>query len=182
MLLAMQYSKDLEAAIGRSSLRPGMYFTEESCGRNAVSEAMAQGGPVYLHPEQHGSPLFQTWHCFSTPLTYRSKNIGYLDVSTINEAMRTELVAITKLLPDHLLSSYRQQLVPEVKGSLSVQLTDRQLHILKLIAQGNTVKSIALELEIKESTVNHHKRAIFDKFGVQSSTEAVMKASRLSYL
>ncbi|WKL04978.1 hypothetical protein Q0F98_06555 [Paenibacillus amylolyticus] len=30
--------------------------------------------------------------------------------------------------------------------------------------------------------MNHHKKVIFNKLGVQSSTEAVSIASRLSYL
>jgi DNA-binding CsgD family transcriptional regulator len=181
VLLTMDYSKNLKSIVRHSPIRLGMYFTEKSCGVNALSEAMSCSGPIYLKPEQHEHPYFQTWHCFSTPLTIDGKNIGFLDVSTVNEDMKTELIAITKLLPEHLLSAYRNKILSQDEEHCSINLTDRQLHVLKLIAQGHTVKSIALKMKIKECTVNHHKKIIFDKLGVQSSTEAVLKAARLSY-
>lgn len=181
VLLTMDYSKNLETTVKRSPIRLGMYFTEKSCGVNALSEAMSCSSPIYLKPEQHGHPYFQTWHCFSTPLSIGGKNIGFLDVSTVNEDMKTELIAITKLLPETLLSAYRSRISNQADEQCSIKLTDRQMHVLKLIAQGHTVKSIALKMKIKECTVNHHKKIIFDKLGVQSSTEAVLKAVRLSY-
>ncbi|TCZ74661.1 LuxR family transcriptional regulator [Paenibacillus albiflavus] len=181
VLLTIEYSKNLESTVRRSPIRLGMYFTEKSCGVNAISEAMSCSGPIYLRPEQHENAFFHTWHCFSTPLTIDGENIGFLDVSTVNEDMKTELIAIAKLLSEHLLSGYRSRITSQVDGDCSIKLTDRQLHVLKLIAQGHTVKSIALIMKIKECTVNHHKKIIFDKLGVRSSTEAVLKVARLPY-
>lgn len=181
VLLTMNYSKNLESTVRRSPIRLGMCFSEKSCGVNAISEAMSCSGPIYLRPEQHENAFFHTWHCFSTPLTIGNKNIGFLDVSTVNEDMKTELIAIAKLLPEHILSGYHNKITKQTDEQCSIKLTDRQLHVLKLIAHGHTVKSIALTLEIKECTVNHHKKIIFDKLGVQSSTEAVLKAARLYY-
>ncbi|AZK48755.1 LuxR C-terminal-related transcriptional regulator [Paenibacillus lentus] len=180
VLLAMDYCQELQEVVRKSEIRLGMYLTEESCGVNAVSEAMAHRTPIYLPPEEHESPFFKNWHCFSTPLTVGSKTIGYLDVSTINANMKSELIAIAKLIPGNMLSSLQN--LSEAPPLDPVPLTERQLHVLRLIAQGQTVKSIALKLNIKECTVNHHKKIIFEKLGVQSSTEAVSVASRMSYL
>ncbi|RXZ80569.1 LuxR family transcriptional regulator [Paenibacillaceae bacterium] len=180
-LLAMDYSNNLEQTIRNSPIRLGMYFTEQSCGINAISRAMSTRGSVYLNPEQHENPIFKTWHCFSTPITASGTNIGYLDVSTIDGHMRSELIAIAKLLPELLMNYAVKETDQQPKSSRAVQLTDRQLLVLKLIAQGNTIKSIASKLKIKECTVNHHKKVIFDKFGVQSSAEAVSKASRMFF-
>ncbi|GIP60490.1 LuxR C-terminal-related transcriptional regulator [Paenibacillus woosongensis] len=182
VLIAMDYCKTLEEVVRQSEIRVGMYFTEESCGVNAISEAMAKQGPIYLPPEEHESPFFKTWHCFSTPLTLGSKTIGYLDVSTINANMKSELIAIAKLIPGNMLSRMQSLPEPPPVEERPVQLTERQLHVLRLISQGQTVKSIAIKLNIKECTVNHHKKIIFEKLGVQSSTEAVSIASRMSYL
>ncbi|QOS80504.1 LuxR family transcriptional regulator [Paenibacillus sp. JNUCC31] len=182
VLLAMDYSCDLEQVVKQSPIRPGMVFTATSCGVNAISETMDKQKPVLLPPEEHDHPLFQSWHCYATPLSVGLQHAGYLDVSTINADMQSELIAIAKLIPAHMQNCYQSHLASPETDQPSVEFTKRQLTILKMIARGLTVKAIALKLKIKECTVNHHKKVIFNKLGVQSSAEAVSIASRLSYL
>ncbi|MEK4064673.1 MULTISPECIES: LuxR C-terminal-related transcriptional regulator [Paenibacillus] len=180
VLLAMDYSPNLERTVSRSPIHLGMLFTEDHCGVNAISEAIAQGCPVYLPPEDHENSFFKDWHCFSIPLIVNQEIIGYLDVSTINADMKSELIAIAKLIPADMLINYQDQLVNQAAEQLSAQLSERQLNVLELISQGLTGKAIASELKIKESTVNHHKKIIFDKLDVRSSSEAVSVATRMS--
>jgi len=182
VLLSMDYSPDLETVVEGSPIRPGMIFTAQSCGVNAISVTMDSNEPVLLLPEQHESPYFQSWHCYAAPLSMGSQHFGYLDVSTINADMQGELIAIAKLIPAYMQNSYQNQQTTEPCDKPAVEFTARQLTILEMIAKGFTVKAIALKLKIKECTVNHHKKVIFNKLGVQSSTEAVSIASRLSYL
>ncbi|MNE51934.1 transcriptional regulator NarL [compost metagenome] len=182
VLISMDYNIDLESIVSQSHIRLGMFFTRQSCGVNAISEAMLQKGPVYLRPEQHEHPFFKTWHCFSTPLMLGDEVIGYLDISTIDSEMKSELIAITSLIPEHILSRYIEQMSKQASEPTDVKLTARQLGVLRLISQGDTVKSIAQQLGIKECTVKHHKKVIFSKLGAQSSTEAVSIASKLSFL
>lgn len=92
-------------------------------------------------------------------MTLGSKTIGYLDVSTINANMKSELIAIAKLIPGNMLSRMQSLPEPPPVEERPVQLTERQLHVLRLISQGQTVKSIAIKLNIKECTVNHHKKS-----------------------
>ncbi|MCR2805908.1 LuxR family transcriptional regulator [Paenibacillus soyae] len=182
-LTAMDYSPEMKEAADRSPIRIGLVFSEENCGVNAISEAMATGKAVYLKPEHHESPHFQTWHCFATPLLSGDKLLGYLDVSTVNEEMKGELIAIVKLISAHMLESVRNLEVDcDASDYADAVLTERQLDVLRLISEGQTVKSIALKLHIKESTVNHHKKMIFEKLNVQSSAEAVRIASQLSMI
>ncbi|MNE83391.1 putative transcriptional regulator [compost metagenome] len=96
--------------------------------------------------------------------------------------MNRELVAITKLLPAQMVVRYQEQCNEQETERLSQSLTERQLKVLQLISRGYTVKAIAIKLKIKECTVNHHKKIIFEKLGVQSSTEAVSIAARHSIL
>lgn len=182
-LTAMDYCPDMEESICNSPIRLGFNFSEDNYGVNAISETMRVQGPVYLTPEQHESPYFQSWHCFATPLIVEGKLVGYLDVSTINEEMKGELIAIAKLISINMLDCYAKAAPAHELGISSESvLTDRQLDVLKLISEGHTVKSIAVKLHIKESTVNHHKKVIFERLGVQSSAEAVRIASQLQYL
>jgi DNA-binding CsgD family transcriptional regulator len=182
VLLAMDYSRNMEIVVRKSPIRPGMFFTEKSCGVNAISEAIAKGCPVYLPPEEHENPFFKNWHCFSIPLHAGNEVVGYLDVSTINADMKSELIAIAKLIPADMLISYQAQLANQAAEQLSKQLSERQLKVLELISQGLTGKAIASSLNIKECTVNHHKKMIFERLGVQSSSEAVSVATRMLLL
>jgi two-component system, NarL family, response regulator LiaR len=57
-------------------------------------------------------------------------------------------------------------------------LTDREREVLRHVAIGKTNKEIARLLYIAETTVKSHVRAILDKLGVQSRTQAALVALR----
>ena len=58
------------------------------------------------------------------------------------------------------------------------RLTDRELQVLRLIAEGRTNKEIATELSLRPKTVMHHSSHIYRKLGVRSRAEAVTTAWR----
>jgi DNA-binding NarL/FixJ family response regulator len=58
-------------------------------------------------------------------------------------------------------------------------LTPRELEVLQLLAQGLPNKLIAQRLGISDHTAKFHVNAIIAKLGVQSRTEAVVRAARL---
>lgn len=55
-------------------------------------------------------------------------------------------------------------------------LTHQQTRILRLICEGKLNKQIAYDLTIAETTVKAHVTAIMRKLGVQSRTQAVLRA------
>ena len=59
-----------------------------------------------------------------------------------------------------------------------VQLTVRELTVLKLIARGNSNREIAETLHISEATVKVHATNLFHKLNVTSRTEAIGVAIR----
>jgi two-component system, NarL family, response regulator DevR len=58
-------------------------------------------------------------------------------------------------------------------------LTDQQLKILALLAEGLTNREIGSRLYLAEKTVKNHVTRILAKLGVQRRTQAALLASRL---
>jgi NarL family two-component system response regulator YdfI len=57
-------------------------------------------------------------------------------------------------------------------------LTDREMEVLQLLAQGLANKQIAAKLSISEHTVKFHVSSIYTKLGVGNRTEAVRMGVR----
>lgn len=64
----------------------------------------------------------------------------------------------------------------EAQRSNTRGLTERQLQVLALLAEGKPNKLIARTLDITEGTVKIHLAAIFQALGVRNRTEAVIVA------
>jgi DNA-binding NarL/FixJ family response regulator len=72
---------------------------------------------------------------------------------------------------------------PEIAAKLASriseeELTNRELEILTLLAEGKSNKLIARELNISEGTVKTHVKNILEKLDATSRTEAVAVAAR----
>ncbi|MFI5246292.1 MAG: LuxR C-terminal-related transcriptional regulator, partial [Gemmatimonadales bacterium] len=77
----------------------------------------------------------------------------------------------------------RTRVAPAVAAKLAdrmtqVQLTMRELAVLRLLADGKTNKEIGGSLSIAEGTVKVHLTHLFEKLGVSSRTEAMAAAAR----
>lgn len=58
-----------------------------------------------------------------------------------------------------------------------IKLTERELEILRLYAQGLKITDIASKLFVSSDTVKFHRRRLFDKINVQNITEALSYAT-----
>jgi LuxR family transcriptional regulator, maltose regulon positive regulatory protein len=89
---------------------------------------------------------------------------------------------------DKLLAAFAQPAampqskVENLKFTMLEPLSQRELEILKLIAQGLSNREISARLFLALDTVKGHNRRIFDKLQVQSRTEAIARARELGLL
>jgi NarL family two-component system response regulator LiaR len=67
---------------------------------------------------------------------------------------------------------------PSVGGSETDALTDREITVLKLVAQGFSNRDIAGELTVSEATVRTHVSHILAKLELSSRTQAALYALR----
>lgn len=61
-------------------------------------------------------------------------------------------------------------------------LTQREIELLRLVAEGLSNKAIAQALSVSENTVKYHLKNILQKLGVQNRAEAVAHALRAGLL
>jgi DNA-binding NarL/FixJ family response regulator len=83
----------------------------------------------------------------------------------------------------HLSAQAAARLIREMRSPANqVPLTDREQQVLRGLAIGRTNKEIAGSLDIALTTVKSHVRAILDKLGVDSRTQAAVYAVRSQLL
>jgi DNA-binding NarL/FixJ family response regulator len=82
--------------------------------------------------------------------------------------------AITRKLMSNLFKGAEKKIIDP--------LTDRELDVLRLAAKGFTNKSIGVQLNISDRTVQGHLAHIFAKLQANSRTEAVMRGVSLGLI
>ena len=80
-----------------------------------------------------------------------------------------------------VMERMRQTRVESSGGHASDLLTEREIAILKMAAKGMSNSDIADELHLSARTIESHLATIFNKLGVGSRTEAVIKAMKYGW-
>jgi DNA-binding NarL/FixJ family response regulator len=100
----------------------------------------------------------------------------------LKDSMYRELVDAIRLV-----ATGRRYVSPaaaaEIAGhALDSALTDRELAVLRLMANGNRNKEVASFLEVSEDTIKFHVKNILSKLGVHDRTHAVTTAIKRGIL
>jgi NarL family two-component system response regulator LiaR len=108
----------------------------------------------------------------------RAGAIGYLLKDTQAEALCQAIkaaaagqVQLTPKAAERLMQAISTPQSPEA-------LTEREIEVLRLLAQGQSNKQIAHSLNNTEKTIKTHVSRILSKLGVQSRTQATLYAIR----
>lgn len=64
----------------------------------------------------------------------------------------------------------------------SVELSAREVEVLRLLAEGHSIKAVAARLEIAVKTIETYKARAFEKLGFQSRVELIRYAVREGWL
>ena len=108
---------------------------------------------------------------------------GYLTKGTstadVLETIRVVAAGETYLSPALAVSMLR---AAEDASATDDLLSERQVEILQMVANGLGTKQVARELGITQKTVHNHLNAIYRKLDTQSLTHAVLSAVRLGII
>lgn len=111
---------------------------------------------------------------------YLLKEISIEEVASAVRAVVSGQSLISPSMASKLLNEFTN-LAKRADERTSVptpRLTDRELEVLRLVAQGMSNREIAGELYISENTVKNHVRNILEKLHLHTRMEAVMYAVR----
>ena len=127
----------------------------------SVFEALRAGALGYLLKDVSGSELAEAIRKVAAGGALIEPSVA-----------RKVLAEFTRLAPASLASAER---LPE-------PLSERELEVLRLLAQGASNRQIAAQLFLAEGTVKNYISAILDKLGVDDRTQAALRARELKIL
>ena len=109
---------------------------------------------------------------------FKAGAVGYL----LKNLLRTELVETIRLVHNG-----HKRIPPEIAQQIAEHAADdsitaRELEVLRGVANGNSNKIIASDLNISEHTVKNHLKSILSKLNASDRTHAVMIALKRGFL
>ena len=103
---------------------------------------------------------------------------GYVLKTASTDELRTALHAVADG-GSYLSPSIARRVIDIAGGKpTGTSLTERELEILKLLAEGHRPQAIAEELFVSIKTVKNHLTSVYAKLGVETGAQAVAEAYR----
>jgi DNA-binding CsgD family transcriptional regulator len=100
--------------------------------------------------------------------------LNIVDVSPNQEELESK---------SQLLNFRTGNIIPlETQKDIQIELTKRELEILKLVKSGFLSKEISNKLSISVHTVNTHRQRFLEKLGANNSFEAIVFAAKFGFL
>lgn len=144
----------------------------------SIGEAVPSAKILMLTVSDEEDDLYEAIKAGATG--YLLKEISIEEVATAVRAVMSGQSLISPAMASKLLTEFTTlaKKADERQAVPTPRLTDRELEVLKLVAQGMSNREIAAELYISENTVKNHVRNILEKLHLHSRMEAVVYAVR----
>ena len=172
-----------EAADGAEAVELARYLRPDVVLMDLLMPVMdGIAATATIHNEMPDTEVIALTSVLESDLVIRAVKagaIGYLlkdtQAAELRKAIKAAAAGQVQLSPQASAYLLRKVQAP----TISVSLTEREMEVLGLLAQGQSNKEIARQLQVVEDTVKTHVRHILAKLGVQSRTQAVLSATRL---
>ena len=105
---------------------------------------------------------------------YLLKDLNAYEFLEMLKGLQRGEAAITRRTARRLMDRFAAS--SHQRHDLAEDLTQREIKLLRLVAEGHSNKVLAQKLSISENTVKYHLKNILQKLGAQNRTEAVAYA------
>lgn len=164
-------------------LRPELVLMDISMPRmdglealKQIKEKLPQTQVVMLTVSDEDSDLLEAIKSGGDGYLLKSQNAeGFL--ASLRSLDRGEM-SLTRQMSTRVIKNLVDASGEDQDKSEESKLTEREIELLQLAAQGLSNKAIARELSISENTVKYHIKKILQKLDAQNRTEAVSYAIR----
>jgi two-component system response regulator NreC len=167
-------------------LRPDVLVADAATFGLPASEAellVARESPitriVFLSMQERGISPFAGWQAAFGSCAARETSVEEL-VEMVRSSCRNagNPVATTQVPTQHQEASWRRDPRPSNQTAFPQEraLTAREREVLKLLAEGKTVRAAATVLGLSSKTVDAHKFNLMRKLGIHNKAELVMWA------
>ncbi|MGZ4591304.1 MAG: response regulator, partial [Actinomycetes bacterium] len=143
----------------------------------AIKDAVPSTKIIMLTISDEEADLYEAIKAGATG--YLLKEISIDEVATAIRAVAGGQSLISPAMAAKLLTEFASLVKQDDRQQVPApRLTDRELQVLRLVAQGMNNRDIAKKLYIAENTVKNHVRNILEKLQLHSRMEAVVYAVR----
>ena len=113
---------------------------------------------------------------------YLLKNLNATELFNMLKSLQQGETPWSPGLAERILKEFENQEITDSDPGESSQLTERQMEVLKLVAQGMVYKEIGDRLGLSERTIKYHMAKIMEKLHLENRTQVIALASQLGMI
>jgi DNA-binding NarL/FixJ family response regulator len=113
---------------------------------------------------------------------YLLKNLNATELFNMLKSLQQGETPWSPGLAERILKEFENQEITDSDPGENSQLTERQMEVLKLVAQGMVYKEIGDRLGLSERTIKYHMAKIMEKLHLENRTQVIALASQLGMI
>lgn len=113
---------------------------------------------------------------------YLLKNLNATELFNMLKSLQQGETPWSPGLAERILKEFENQEITDSDPGENSQLTERQMEVLKLVAQGMVYKEIGDQLGLSERTIKYHMAKIMEKLHLENRTQVIALASQLGII
>jgi len=113
---------------------------------------------------------------------YLLKNLNATELFNMLKSLQQGETPWSPGLAERILKEFENQEITDSDPGENSQLTERQMEVLKLVAQGMVYKEIGDRLGLSERTIKYHMAKIMEKLHLENRTQVIALASQLGII
>lgn len=179
ILIKSYIPPELSKIVSLQNLTEGSYFTEKSCGTNPVAMAMETKKSICFLGEENYCEFLQEWLSAASPLKSCEAENSYVFITDFKNENKEKLEIILELLISKINNELNSFYNFENKED---SLTEIRKNILRLSANGMTIKEISESLNLSEAAIKYHRTIICQKLSAANIVQAIARSIKRGYL